>query len=194
MMTLDDYRALFRATPYPYLVMAPDLTIIGASDSYLRSVQRTEEDIVGRYAFEAFPEDPDNPQATDIRELKASMLRALAKGEPDTTAFVRYAVPVETPDGSKFVERYWSTVHTPVLGEDGKPMFLVQNAVDVTELYRFDEQSQVATLQLTPPGSSNAENFNRAQMHEALSRILNNEREHLRSLFDQAPGFVAVLM
>jgi len=31
-------------------------------------------------------------------------------------------------------------------------------------------------------------------MHEALSRILNNEREHLRSLFDQAPGFVAVLM
>jgi PAS domain S-box-containing protein len=27
-----------------------------------------------------------------------------------------------------------------------------------------------------------------------LSRILNNEREHLRSLFNQAPGFVAVLM
>jgi PAS domain-containing protein len=27
-----------------------------------------------------------------------------------------------------------------------------------------------------------------------MSRILNNEREHLRSLFNQAPGFVAVLM
>jgi PAS domain S-box-containing protein len=107
---------------------------------------------------------------------------------------VRYAVPVETPEGRKFEERYWSTVHTPVLGEDGKPVLVFQNPVDVTELYRFDERSEVATLQLTPPGSSNAENFNRAQMHEALSRILNNEREHLRSLFDQAPGFVAVLM
>ena len=193
-MNLNDYRALFRASPYPYLVMAPDLTILAASGAYLRSVRRTEEDIVGRYVFEAFPADPANPDATDIAEVKASMLRALAKGEPDTTAFVRYAVEVPTPDGPRFEERYWSTVHTPVLGGDGKPMFVIQNPVEVTELYRFDEHARVATLQLTPPSDSNAENFNRAQMHEALSRILNNEREHLRSLFNQAPGFVAVLM
>jgi PAS domain S-box-containing protein len=194
MMTLSDFQALFRASPYPYLVMAPDLTIVGASGAYLRSVHRTEEDIVGRYVFEAFPENPDDPGATDVSEVRGSLLRALAKGEPDTTAFVRYAVPVDTPEGRKFEERYWSTVHTPVLGEDGKPILVVQNPVDVTELYRFDEQSRMATLQLTPPGSSNAENFNRAQMHEALSRILNNEREHLRSLFNQSPGFVAVIM
>ena len=194
MMTLSEFQALFRVTPYPYLVMSPDLTIVAASGAYLRSVRRTEEDIVGRYVFDAFPEDPDNPDATNIGEVKASLLRALAKGEPDTTAFVRYAVPVQTPDGVQFEERYWSTVHTPVLGEDGKPVLVFQNAMDVTELYRFDEQSRVATLQLTPPGDDNAENFNRAQMHAALSRILNNEREHLRSLFNQAPGFVAVLM
>jgi PAS domain S-box-containing protein len=194
MMTLSDYQALFRASPYPYLVMAPDLTIIGASGAYLRSVRRTEEDIVGRYVFDAFPADPSNPDATDIAEVKNSLLRALAKGEPDTTAFVRYAVPVDTWEGVKFEERYWSTVHTPVLGDDGKPLFVVQNPVDVTDLYRFDEQSRVASLQLTPSGGSNAESFNRAQMHEALSRILNNEREHLRGLFNQSPGFVAVLM
>jgi len=194
MMTLSEFQALFRVTPYPYLVMSPDLTIVAASGAYLRSVRRTEEDIVGRYVFDAFPEDPDNPDATNIGEVRASLLRALAKGEPDTSAFVRYAVPVQTPDGVQFEERYWSTVHTPVLGEDGKPVLVFQNAMDVTELYRFDEQSRVATLQLTPPGDDNAGNFNRAQMHAALSRILNNEREHLRSLFNQAPGFVAVLM
>jgi PAS domain S-box-containing protein len=194
MMTLSDYQALFRASPYSYLVMAPDLTIVGASGAYLRAVRRTEEEIVGRYVFDAFPEDPDNPDATDVSEVRESLLRALAKGEPDTTAFVRYAVPIDTPHGRRFEERYWSTVHTPVLDADGTPLFVVQNPVDVTELYSFDEKSQVATLQLAPPGASNAENFNRAQMHEALSRILNNEREHLRSLFNQAPGFVAVLM
>jgi len=194
MMTLDDFQALFRATPYPYLVMAPDLTIVGASAAYLRSVQRTEEDIVGRYVFDAFPVGPEDPDATNITEVKASMLRALAKGQPDTTAFVRYAVEVNTPEGKKFEERYWSTVHTPVLGPDGRPILVFQNPVDVTELYRYDQNSEVATVQLTPPSDSNAENFNRAQMHEALSRILNNEREHLRSLFNQAPGFVAVLM
>jgi PAS domain S-box-containing protein len=194
MLTLSDYQALFRVSPYPYLVMAPDLTILAASGAYLRSVRRTEEDIVGRYVFDAFPEDPNNPEATNITEVKASLLRALAKGEPDTSAFVRYSVPVQAPEGTRFEERYWSTVHTPVLDAEGKPLLVFQNAVDVTELYRFDEQSEVPTLQLTPVGNTNAENFNRAQMHEALSRILNNEREHLRSLFNQAPGFVAVLM
>jgi PAS domain S-box-containing protein len=194
MMTLSDYQALFRVTPYPYLVMAPDLTIVGASGAYLRSVQRTEEEIVGRNVFDAFPAEASNAEATNIREVKASMLRALAKGQPDTSAFVRYAVEVNTSEGKKYEERYWSTVHTPVLGGDGQPILLFQNPVDVTELYRYDQQCEVATLQLTPPSESNAENFNRAQMHEALSRILNNEREHLRSLFNQAPGFVAVLM
>jgi hypothetical protein len=38
-MTLNNYQALFRASPYPYLVMAPDLTITGAGRAYLRSVQ-----------------------------------------------------------------------------------------------------------------------------------------------------------
>jgi len=194
MMTLSHYQALFRDTPYLYLVMTPDLTIVGASGAYLRSVQRSEAEIVGRYVFDAFPEDPDHPDATNVAEVKGSMLRALAKGEPDATAFVRYAVPVATPSGTVFEERYWSTVHTPVLDQDGTPVLVVQNPVDVTELYRFDEQSQLATLQLTPSSGDHAVNFNRAQMHEALSRILNNEREHLRSLFNQAPGFVAVLM
>jgi PAS domain S-box-containing protein len=194
MMTFAQYDALFRASPYPYLVMAPDLTIIGASGAYLRSVGRTEEELVGRYLFEAFPENPGNPSSTEAGEVKASLLRALAKGEPDNSAFVRYAIPHETADGTVFEERYWSTVHTPVLGEDGVPFMVFQNAIDVTELYRFDEQSRVATLQLSAPGADNAGHFNRAQMHDALSRILNNEREHLRSLFNQSPGFVAVLM
>lgn len=192
-MKLSQYTALFKASPYAYLVMTPELVIMGASGAYLRSMQRTEESIVGRYVFEAFPADPSCPDATNIAEVRASMLRALSKGEPDTTAFVRYSVQVPAPEGLRFEERYWSTVHTPIFDEAGAAIMLVQNPVDVTELYRFDQNSEVATLQLTPPGS-NEEHFNRAQMHSALARILNNEREHLRSLFNQAPGFVAVLM
>jgi PAS domain S-box-containing protein len=174
--------------------MSPDLVIIGASGAYLRSVQRTEDELVGQYLFDAFPPDPDNPGATDKVEVKASLLRALAKGEPDITAFVRYAIPVKTPTGTVFEERYWSTVHTPVLDQNGIPVMVFQNAIDVTDLYKFDEHAQVATVRMTPRGEGNAEDFNRAQMHEALSRVLNNEREHLRSLFNQSPGFVAVLM
>ncbi|HEU4853451.1 MAG TPA: PAS domain-containing protein [Telluria sp.] len=191
-MDLSDYISLFRASPYPYLVMDPDLKVIGANGTYLRSVQRTEDEIVGKYVFDAFPENPNDPRSTNVAEVKASIARAFAKGQPDTPPFLRYAVPVQTPDGEGFEDRYWSTVHTPVFDEDGKPKFVFQNAIDVTELYVFDRDSELATLQPVP--ASGTEVFDRAQMHEGLSRILNNEREHLRSLFNQAPGFVAVLM
>lgn len=54
MMTFEDHRALSRSTPYSYLVMSPDLTIIAASRAYLCSVRRAQEEIVGRYVFDAF--------------------------------------------------------------------------------------------------------------------------------------------
>jgi PAS domain S-box-containing protein len=193
MMNLKQYQSLLRASPYAYLVMTPELVIVAASQTYLRVVQRSEEELIGRYVFDAFPLDPGRPDATNMAEVKASMLRALAKRQADTTTFVRYAVPVETAEGRKFEQRYWSTVHTPLLNDSGEPELLIQNPVDVTELYLFDETAGVATLQLSA-ARPDGEDFNRAQMHEALARILNNEREHLRSLFNQAPGFVAVLM
>ena len=174
--------------------MDTNLTILGASGAYLRSVGRTEEELVGRYAFDAFPPDSSDPESTNMEEVKASIARALAKGQPDTTPFLRYSVSVQTPEGTKFEKRYWSTVHTPVMDENGKPFLVLQNAIDVTSLYHVDKESNEVALKEKPFSSNQTENFNQAQMHEALSRILNNEREHLRSLFDQAPGFVAVLM
>jgi len=193
-MNLSVYKALFRCSPYPYLVMDTNLTIIGASGTYLRSVKRTEEQIVGLYLFDAFPPNPTDPDSTNMAEVKASIARALSKAEPDTTPFLRYSVPVETETGTVFEERLWSTVHTPVMDDNGKPIFVFQNAIDVTSLYRFDKDINSPVLRNKPFSQSETGAFNQAQMHEALSRILNNEREHLRSLFDQAPGFVAVLM
>ena len=194
MLNFADYQALFRASPYPCLVLAPDLTIMGANDAYLRAVRRNESELLGRYVFDAFPENVCDPQTTDAGALKASLLRALTDGEPTATAFVRYAIPVATPAGTVFEERYWSAVHTPVPGTDGKPCMVFQNAIDVTALYHFDDESDQPTVNLVAP-TGNADGVpNRDPLHEVLARIVSNEREHLRSLFNQSPGFVAVLM
>ncbi|MDB5919887.1 MAG: hypothetical protein JWR40_4121 [Massilia sp.] len=190
MSHVPDFEALFRVSPYPYLLMDRQLNIIAANGAYLRMAGRVEADLLGRYVFDAFPENPDDPGSTNVAELRASLLRAIASGEPDTTAFLRYSVARQTASGTVFDERFWSTVHTPVRGLDGAVAFVAQNAIDVTDLYSFDRQSQVATL---GPAPSNAEDFNRAQMHEAMSRILSDERSHLRQLFNQAPGFIAVV-
>jgi PAS domain S-box-containing protein len=193
MKSAPDHSLLFHASPYPYLVMSNDLTIIDANPAYLRAVGRTKEDIVGRYVFDAFPENPGDPDSTNVREVKASLETAIATRRPHTTPFLRYAVPEQTAEGTVFREMYWSTVHTPALDEAGNVAFVFQNAIDVTDLYRFDKKSQSAEVDLEVHPAVHTENFSRAQMHEAMARILKDERGHLRNLFNQAPGFVAVL-
>ncbi|MFL6659135.1 MAG: ATP-binding protein [Massilia sp.] len=192
-MELQSYQAIFRGSPYPYLVLDLDMNIIGASDAYLRSVGRSASDLVGRYLFDAFPPDPKDPDSTNEAEVTRSINLAIATGKPDATAFVRYAIPVATETGTQYTERYWSTVHTPIFDEAGKMILVLQNAIDVSNLYNFDRESNLPSLNLQSGALESDHNFNRAQMHEAVTRILNDERGHLRNLFNQAPGFVAVL-
>lgn len=194
MTNKPDFEALFDASPYPYLLLsAPDLTIIGANAAYLRATGKTAREIVGLHIFQAFPENPDDPDSTNVAEVRTSIERAIATKLADTTPFLRYAVPHETAEGTVFKEIYWSAVHTPVMGADGQVAFVAQNAIDVTDLYRFDKTAQIAQLRPELSTSTSVKDFNRSQMHEAMTRILNDERSHLRTLFNQAPGFLQSL-
>lgn len=193
MMTADDYRSLFRTSPHAYLVLDPELIIVGASTAFLRSVQRTEEEIAGRHIFDAFPEDPKNPGGTDASSIKKSLLQVLSKREPDTMPVVPYAIQIDTPDGPRFKTRYWSVVHTPVLAPDGQVRLILQSAVDVTELYDSSNQTQATPFGFSIPNKERLEGVDQSRMHRVLSRILKNERQHLRNLFDQSPGFFAVM-
>ena len=73
-----DFRTLFESAPGLYLVLTPDLTIVAASDAYLHATMTKREDIVGRKLFDVFPDNPDDPQATGVRNLRASLGRVRA--------------------------------------------------------------------------------------------------------------------
>jgi len=138
MFTQPNYSALFAASPYPYLLINRDFIIIGANPAYLQSTGRTSEQVVGLHIFDAFPADPLDPESTNLDEVRVSIEQAIATGKPHTSALLRYAVPRDTPDGRVFDQRYWSAIHTPVFDAAGNVAFVSQNAIDVTDLYRFD--------------------------------------------------------
>jgi PAS domain S-box-containing protein len=195
MTTKPDYESLFRASPYPSLVLDTTLTILDANDAYLKVVDRPAQELLGRSHFDAFPENPaDLSSTTNSKQVKSSMERAIASGQPDITPVLRYAIPVGGSDSAEFVDRYWNAVHTPVFGDDGKVAIVVHNPIDVTSLYVFNrnsvENSEVPYVSEEPSEYA----LNRAQLHEAMTRVLKDERSHLRNLFNQSPGFVAVTM
>ena len=137
--TTPDYSALFEASPYPCLLLDIGLVILGANRACLRATGRTS-DIVGQPIFEAFPPNPDDPESTDIDRVRSSLLQAIATKLPHNTAFLRYAMPRETPAGRVFDERFWSTVDTPILDAAGEVVMVARNAIEAQPAQRDIEQ------------------------------------------------------
>ncbi|WP_406171155.1 PP2C family protein-serine/threonine phosphatase [Streptomyces sp. NBC_00996] len=126
-----DYQALFAVTPSPYMVLGPDLVIADVNEAACRVTGRTREDLLGRYLFDAFPENPADPGAEGVRNLHASLHRVLRSKEPDTVAPQKYDIPVAGQPGV-FEERWWSAINTPVLGPDGQVAWIIHRGEDVT--------------------------------------------------------------
>ncbi|MGW5328399.1 PP2C family protein-serine/threonine phosphatase [Streptomyces sp. NPDC004014] len=126
-----DHAALFAATPSPYLVLDPDLVIVDVNRAYLEATGRTRDDLVGQHVFQAFPDNPDDPEADGTRNLGASLHRVLSTREQDTMALQKYDIPVVRRPG-EFEERWWSPVNTPVLGPDGQVAWIIHRVEDVT--------------------------------------------------------------
>lgn len=177
-----DLNLLFNLSPNPYVLLDGELQIVGANNAYLKATMRTEAELLGRKLFDAFPSEPDS---TPGKMLRHSFARVLETGEIDYLSVIPY--PIAGP-GGVLENRFWSATHTPIKDGDGKVIFILQHTVDVTELHRLrqaasldgDLQAQVGVL-------------NRADAVQGQNRVLGEEREYLRNLFEQAPGFMAVL-
>lgn len=130
-----DYAAVFKALPSVVALLTPDLVYADANEEFLRTAGRTRQQVVGRYLFDVFPDNPNDPAATGMRNLEASLKRVLATGERDAMALQRYDVESAEQPGH-WEERYWSPVNAPVLGPGGEVVLLVHRSEEITELIR----------------------------------------------------------
>jgi len=130
-----DYAAVCRDLPIPVLLLTPEFDIADMNLAYLRVAGRTRQELLGRNVFDAFPDNPSDPSASGVRELRGSLRRVLATGEPDALAFQRYDVEVPGRPGV-FARRFWCPVNAPVFGADGRVVLIVQCVEEITERVR----------------------------------------------------------
>lgn len=143
-----DFKRLFESAPGLYLVLSPSLIIQAASDAYLAATMTAREDIVGRGLFEVFPDNPNDPNATGVSNLRASLMRVIAGGGPDTMAVQKYDVQRPDSQGGGFEERYWSPLNSPVTGPDGRLLHIIHRVEDVTEYVHLTEILKTRTGQM----------------------------------------------
>ncbi|MHB1863989.1 MAG: response regulator [Gemmatimonadaceae bacterium] len=178
-----DHRVLFESAPGLYLVLAPDLTIVAATDAYLRATMTTRDVILGRGLFDVFPDNPDDPAASGTRNLRASLDHVRSSLEPDTMPVQKYDIRRPESEGGGFEERFWSPVNTPVLGADGALAYIIHRVEDVTEFVRLrqrESENRLVTDELrTRAERTEAEVYLRAQEVAAASRQLKETEQSL---------------
>lgn len=131
------FRALFESAPGAYLVLDPDdYEIVAVSDAYLRTTMTQRENIKGKRLFEVFPDDPNDPRADGVRNLRASLERVKAGRRADVMAVQRYPIRQPYSQGGGFEERWWSPINSPVFGPDGEIVYIIHRVEDVTTYVR----------------------------------------------------------
>lgn len=191
---LEDLRRCdaFAAAHEPYLLLDRELTITGANEAYLCATGRSLEELRGRYVFDAFPDNPDNPDADGVKNLGASLEQVLRTNRQSRMWVQRYDVPGARPE-DPFVLKYWSPVNIPVLDAPrGRAAGVLHHVTDVTAPWAKLQDS--AAPQLGPVECaqlSKALSVNE-QVHSDVVREVEQLREALSSrvAIEQAKGII----
>src|SRR3569623_3267389 len=170
------FEQLVRHMPSLYMVLDRDLVYVEANEAYCKSTERSRDEIVGRYVFERFP-----PSGEGGNAIEQSLRRVLATGVTESLPFGAYPIDLPLSAGGGMGTKYWSCVHMALFDADGEVAYVVQNAVDVTELHQLKTIAYRAGGATLQPGESAV--FARTREIAAMNRSLAEETQGLRALF-----------
>src|SRR5262249_39489116 len=168
--------------PGLYLVLTTDLRIVAVSEAYLSATMTDRASILGRGLFEVFPDNPDDPAADGVRNLKASLHRVLHTKRADPMAVQKYDIRKPDSEGGGFEERFWSPRNSPVLGPDGHIAYIIHCVEDVTEFIHLKqhrvEQDRLTQELRDQTERMEAEIFMRArEVKDANERLEEEQRQ-----------------
>jgi PAS domain-containing protein len=169
----SDLLSIFSALPSASLLLSPEFVIEAASDAYLEATATQRTDLLGRYVFDVFPDNPHTNEAHAVRDVRASLEQVLATGQAHELPLQPYDLPDPERPG-QFVERYWQTRNVPVHDAQGRVTHLIHDITDITA------QTQAAARQ------------HDAQVREqAAQEAAEWQRGELTRIFEQAPVAIA---
>ncbi|MEE4537143.1 MAG: histidine kinase dimerization/phosphoacceptor domain -containing protein [Erythrobacter sp.] len=132
METSIDMGVLFDSLPTAQMVFRPDLHVVAANRRYCEMLGIDRSDLVGKRVFEAFPANPDDPQADAEEELQASADLVVATGEAQEMPLRQHDLMLK--DG-QYAVRYWRVLNSPVFADRDDPAkvtHIIHTAEDIT--------------------------------------------------------------
>ncbi|MEU6366474.1 SpoIIE family protein phosphatase [Streptomyces sp. NPDC046931] len=166
-----DYTAVFTALPSPCLVLGTDLVIADANPAFCEGTGRSQTELVGQYLFDAFPDNPADPEADGAVTLKASLHRVLSSGQTDHMALQKYDIPI-AGNPEVFKERWWTAINVPVLDPDGKVAWIIHRSEDMTDVVLARRTAHLPSVRPGREAAMEAELYSRARQLQRLNEEL----------------------
>jgi signal transduction histidine kinase/ActR/RegA family two-component response regulator len=189
-----DFHALFEAAPGLYLVLDANFRIVAVTDAYLVATMTTRDEIVGRGIFDVFPDNPDDPDATGVANLRASLERVRDRRVADTMAVQKYDIRRPEEEGGGFEVRYWSPRNSPVLDDYKRLKYIVHRVEDVTEFVRLQQRESEQEREIVKRGQElQRTNEQLRAANSAKNEFLSRMSHELRSPLGAVMGFGQLL-
>lgn len=169
------FQKVFEAQAASQILLSPEWNIIGATDAYLRECMTDRESIMGKNIFDVFPENPENHDSSVTSKLRRSLEQVFATGKPHQIKSFRYDIPDPERSGI-FLERFWCTTNTPVVGENGDVIFIIHETTNISDEVKARKQLDES----------------KERERQALAQA-EQQRIRLERLLEQAPAAFAML-
>jgi PAS domain-containing protein len=120
---------LYNTVDQNYLLLSREFDILEANRAYLNATMTDLASISRQPMFEMFPDNPGDPAADGVRNLRVSLERVLSSKLAHDMPRQRY--DLRRRDGS-WEERHWKLRNYPVLDVNGEVEFIIHHVEDVT--------------------------------------------------------------
>jgi PAS domain S-box-containing protein len=184
----------------PCCVLDLNLVIRAVNPAYLTVTGRGQDDLVGLSIFEAFPANPDDPDADWRRSLRCSLEAVLGESRRHRMPLQRHDLRSPAP-GEAFVRRYWDVVNSPLRDDDGRVLGILHHVEDVTPVVDAALATSGTTSEQGLSGADITHNLVRMLVHETLAHDQTRvEVEQLRTalasrvVIEQAKGVVVATL
>lgn len=122
--------AWFRRGPAPYLVLDTNLQIRAVNRAYEQATGTPRSLLVGDHLFDAFPDNPSDPDANGVANLGRSLETVFSRGAAHWMGLQRYDVP-SVWDRTIFHKKIWAPANHPIR-VNGCTVGAVHHVQDVT--------------------------------------------------------------
>jgi len=97
------------------------------------------EELVGKYLFDVFPDNPDG-EAHNSANVRESFEKVFRTGEPDELPIIKYDVQRPAEEGGGFEERFWKLATFPGFNDEGAVSYIIHRVEDITDQIRLEQR------------------------------------------------------